>query len=116
RLRGEASGDRTLAVDRVRPVRKPTARRGCRLMTTQSDLKENYRRAYGNRIGFGKHPALILIDFVEAYFDPECELYADVDDALSSALRIRDAARLNGIPVIYTNVVYQAGGVDGGRF
>lgn len=85
-------------------------------MTTQSDLKENYRRAYGNRIGFGKHPALILIDFVEAYFDPECELYADVDDALSSALRIRDAARLNGIPVIYTNVVYQAGGVDGGRF
>ncbi|QKV19136.1 isochorismatase family protein [Oricola thermophila] len=85
-------------------------------MSTESDLQENYRRAYGNRIGFGKKPALILIDFVEAYFDPACELYADVEDALASALRIRDKAREIGIPVIYTNVVYQAGGVDGGRF
>lgn len=85
-------------------------------MSTESDLQENYRRAYGNRIGFGKKPALILIDFVEAYFDPACELYADVEDALASALRIRDKAREIGIPVIYTNVVYQAGGIDGGRF
>lgn len=85
-------------------------------MMTESDLQENYRRAYGNRIGFGERPALILIDFVEAYFDPNCELYADVEDTLASALRIREAARANGIPVIYTNVVYQAGGIDGGRF
>lgn len=85
-------------------------------MSSESDLQENYRRAYGNRIGFGKKPALILIDFVEAYFDPDCELYAGVEDTLASALRIRDNARENGIPVIYTNVVYQAGGIDGGRF
>lgn len=85
-------------------------------MSTESDLEQNYRRAYGNRIGFGKRPALILIDFVEAYFEPNCELYAGVEDALTSALRIRDSARANDIPVIYTNVVYQAGGLDGGRF
>ncbi len=85
-------------------------------MTTEEDLLNNYRKAYDNRIGFGARPALILIDFVEAYFDPECALYADVDDALASAIRLRDAAREAGIPVIYTNVVYQAGGADGGRF
>ena len=85
-------------------------------MSTETDLVENYKRAYGNRIGFGRKPALIFIDFVEGYFNETCELYADVDDALASALRIREVARQKGVPVIYTNVVYQAGGKDGGRF
>lgn len=85
-------------------------------MSTETDLVENYKRAYGNRIGFGRKPALIFIDFVEGYFNESCELYADVDDALASALRIREVARQKGVPVIYTNVVYQAGGKDGGRF
>lgn len=80
------------------------------------DLTENYRGAFDGRLGFGKAPALILVDFVEAYFDKESPLYAGVDDALTSALRVRDAARVAGIPVFYTNVVYQKGGEDGGVF
>ena len=67
-------------------------------------------------IGFGQRPALILVDFVEAYFDESCELYADVDDELASALRIRELAAQKGVPVIFTNVVYQPGGADGGIF
>lgn len=85
-------------------------------MSTLTDLSENYRLAFGNKIGFGKRPALIFIDFVEAYFNKECELYADVDDALESALRIREVARKQGVPVIYTNVTYLPDGSDGGRF
>lgn len=85
-------------------------------MNTDADLVENYKRAYGNRIGFGKKPALIFIDFVEGYFNEECELYADVDGALASALRIREVARAKDVPVIYTNVVYEKGGINGGRF
>ena len=80
------------------------------------DLLDNTRIAYDNRIGFGQYPALLIIDFVEAYFDPSCELYAEVDDALASALRVRAAARSAGIPVIYTNVVYHPSGMNGGRF
>ncbi len=83
-------------------------------MTTSLD--QNYSKAYGHSLEPGAKPALILIDFVQAYFDKECELYADVDDALQSALRILDVARKNNVFVIYTNVVYQAGGVDGGKF
>lgn len=79
-------------------------------------LADNYRAAYDNQIGFGATPALILVDFVTAYFDPDCALYADVDDALEAALRLVDDARAAGIPVVYTNVVYQAGGADGGVF
>ena len=80
------------------------------------ELTENYRGAFDGSLGFGKAPALILVDFVEAYFNKDSPLYAGVEDALSSALRIRDAARAAGIPIVYTNVVYQEGGNDGGVF
>ncbi len=81
-----------------------------------SNVDENYAKAYGQKAGFGTRPALILVDFVEGYFDPECDLYADVDDTLASALRIRDAAHQAGIPVILTNVVYHPSAMNGGRF
>ena len=80
------------------------------------ELTENYRGAFDGSLGFGEAPALILVDFVEAYFDKESPLYAGVDDALSSALRIRDQARAANIPVLYSKVVYQEGGADGGVF
>jgi len=80
------------------------------------ELTENYRGAFDGSLGFGKAPALILVDFVAAYFVESSPLYAGVEDELASALRIRDAARAAGIPVIYTNVVYQEGGADGGVF
>ncbi|WP_320202995.1 isochorismatase family protein [Agrobacterium rosae] len=80
------------------------------------DLDENYKAAYGKKAGFGKRPALVLIDFAQAYFDPECPLYAGVDDALASALRIRKLAHEIGIPVVLTEVTYHRSGINGGRF
>ena len=80
------------------------------------DLADNYRGAFDGSLGFGTKPALILVDFVQAYFDESSPLYAGVDAELASALRIRDAARSAGIPIIYTKVVYQDGGADGGVF
>lgn len=83
---------------------------------SEEDLLENYRRAYNVKVGFGQRPALILIDFCQGYFDPDCDLYSGVEDALSSALRVRDAAHLAKIPVILTNVSYHPSTIDGGRF
>lgn len=80
------------------------------------DLTENYKRAYGKRVGFGQRPALILVDFCHGYFDPECDLYLGSGDSLASALRVREAASNAGIPVILTNVVYHPSAIDGGRF
>jgi len=80
------------------------------------NLADNYKKAFDNRLGFGARPALILVDFVEAYFARDNPLYAGVDNTLASALRIREAARAAGIAVFYTNVVYHPGGADGGIF
>jgi len=78
--------------------------------------EDNYGSTFDGRLGFGRRPALVLVDFVQAYFEESSPLYAGVEPALASALRIRDAARGAGVPVFYTNVVYHPGGADGGVF
>jgi len=83
---------------------------------SDQDLAQNYKRAFGKRIGFGKRPALLMIDFVEAYFDKSCGLYAGVEETLASALRLQQVARAAKVPVIYTNVVYNKSALNGGRF
>lgn len=77
---------------------------------------DNYAGVYDNAIGYGEKPALILIDFVEAYFQPENELYANPRSALDEALKLRELAHEKKIPVIITNVVYDENGLTGGVF
>lgn len=62
-------------------------------MKEDDEPTENYRGAFGGTLGFGNAPALILVDFVAAYFDKNSSFYAGVEDALASALRIRSVAR-----------------------
>ncbi|WP_419918824.1 N-carbamoylsarcosine amidohydrolase [Candidatus Poriferisocius sp.] len=84
---------------------------------TDHELSEDYRRAgFNNRLGFGSRPALVVIDFCRAYLDPESPLYAGVEDARASCLRVLAAARRAGIPVMHTRVEFQPGGADGGVF
>ena len=85
-------------------------------MGKMEDAKSNYAGVFEGRIGFGQRPALILIDFVEAYFASDSPLYADVRPALNAALDLREAARGAGVPVIYTNVAFHPSMKDGGRF
>lgn len=77
---------------------------------------ENYKGVYDRRLGFGARPALILVDFVEAYFDKTCELYAGVEDALASALRIRALAHRAEILTVLTNVEYHPSMINSGVF
>ena len=80
------------------------------------DLDQNYKAVFNKRLGYGKNPAIILVDFVAAYFDENSPLYADVEKALLSAIRIRNKGREKNIPIIYTNVSYQKDGKNGGVF
>ena len=77
---------------------------------------ENYAGVYDNVLGYGKSPALILIDFVEAYFQPDNELFANPRVALEAALKLRQIAHDKNVPVIITNVVYDESGLTGGVF
>lgn len=81
------------------------------------DLKDNYAGAFDGALGFGKRPALLIVDVVVAYLTPGSPLYDPAfQAALESNERLVAAARAAGMPVIFTNVVYQPGGADGGLF
>jgi nicotinamidase-related amidase len=64
----------------------------------------------------GRRPALLVVDFVRAYLEPDSPLYAGVEDARAAAARLLASARKAGIPVMHTNVAYEPGGADGGVF
>lgn len=82
-----------------------------------SDLNDDYARAgFGRTLQPGKQPALVLIDFVRAYFEPGAELYMASDDCLEEAAVVLAAARAAGVLVVHTKVAFSADGVDGGVF
>lgn len=84
---------------------------------SDSDLHDNYTGVFDGRVGFGRRPAVLVVDFVEAYLQPGSPFHAaDVPGAVEQTVAVLAAARARAVPVIYTTVSYQAGGVDGGVF
>ena len=80
-------------------------------------LDDDYAKAgFGGRLGIGERPALLIVDVCMAYLDPGSPLYAGVESALASNIRLVAAARASGVPVILTRVAYGPGGADGGLF
>ncbi|WP_114520444.1 isochorismatase family protein [Altererythrobacter sp. ZODW24] len=85
---------------------------------TDAALTQNYKGAFDGRLTPGKKGALLLVDVVTAYVDPGSSLFAGETAvaALECNSRLLKAARATGMPVIFTNVVYQDDGADGGLF
>lgn len=80
------------------------------------ELPGNYAGAFDGHLPFGKRPALVIVDMVRAYFDAASPLFLGGEDVLASNRRLLAAARAAGVPVVFTNVEYAPGGVDGGVF
>ncbi|HEY0940240.1 MAG TPA: isochorismatase family protein [Steroidobacter sp.] len=73
-------------------------------------------RGFDGVLQAGAQPALVIVDFVLAYLTPGSPLYADVASARDACARLLRVARAAAIPIVHTNVRYQAGGRDGGVF
>ena len=93
---------------RLRPVMEPTP----------TDLDADYQGAgFGATLPFGPRPAVLVVDLVQAYTQPGSRLYAQgFVDAVPANRRLVGAARAAGVPVIFTTVVYDSAGRDGGLF
>ncbi|HEN7338600.1 N-carbamoylsarcosine amidohydrolase [Serratia marcescens] len=79
-------------------------------------LSDNYRGVWGQRIGFGRRPALLAIDFMQAYTTEGAPLFAPgVVSAVEESRELLACARRTGIPVIHTHIRYHSGHfADGG--
>ena len=65
-------------------------------------LDDDYAKAgFGGRLAIGERPALLIVDVCMAYLDPGSPLYAGVESALASNIRLVAAARASGVPVIF---------------
>lgn len=73
-------------------------------------------RGGGTALAPGERPALIVIDFVNAYLERSSPLYAAVEPVRERCIELLGAARAARVLVIHTNVRYQAQGADGGVF
>jgi len=82
-----------------------------------SDLANNYKGVFDGRIGFGKRPALLIVDFINAYVMEGAPLFApDVVTAVDETIPLLSLAREKQIPVLYTKVLYNKNFRDGGIF
>jgi maleamate amidohydrolase len=82
-----------------------------------SDLATNYSGVFDGRLGFGRKPAVLVVDFIRAYTTKGAALYApDVVTAVSETAELLALAREKQVPVIYTRVLYSKNGLDGGLF
>ncbi len=78
----------------------------------------NYQGVWGERIGFGDRPALLVVDFLKAYTRPESPLFAPgVVDAVANTPELLAAARGAEIPIFHTRILYLAQDcADGGMW
>ena len=70
------------------------------------------RQQFGQKTGIGNKPALLVIDFVNGFHDPEILGGGNIPDAVIATAPLLDFARSHSIPVIFTRIVYAADGSD----
>ena len=75
-------------------------------MTSAQEQEFFRQRGFGLRIGFGKRPALLVIDMIKAFTDPSMMLGADLDAQIEATRQLLQAARDTSIPVIFSTVAY----------
>ena len=81
------------------------------------DIDEHYGdREFGERVGFGDQPALLVVDLITAFTDPESDLGADVSDVVAQTRRLRERFREQDLPRYFTTVAFEESYGDAGRF
>jgi maleamate amidohydrolase len=77
--------------------------------------REVYERArLGGSVTLGERPAVLVVDFSCGFTDPECALGADLTAEVEATKGLLDAARVKGLPVIFTSIGFEASLKDGG--
>lgn len=66
------------------------------------------KAGFKGRVGFGRRPAVLVVDFTLGFTDPESPLGNDtMGDKIAATRKLADAARRKGYPVIFTQEGFQ---------
>ncbi|MGK0168866.1 MAG: maleamate amidohydrolase [Gammaproteobacteria bacterium] len=83
----------------------------------ESQTREQYNeKGLGARVGWGKHPALVVVDLSNGFTDPSSPLGGDLSSELAATAQLLTSCRANGHPVIFMTVAYKADYSDAATF
>lgn len=71
---------------------------------------------FGNSVGFGRRPALLIVDFQKGFVDPEVFGGGNVAEAVAATAPVLEGMRAIGAPIAYTRAVFDEAAGDGGTF
>jgi nicotinamidase-related amidase len=81
------------------------------------DTEDRYDdREFGESVGMGERPALLVIDLINAFTDPESNLGSDVNDVLEGTARLLESFRERDLPRYFTTVAFEESYGDAGMF
>jgi nicotinamidase-related amidase len=89
-----------------RDLRLPDELRGP-LRRHLDELRERYRqRGWGGRVGFGRRPAVLVIDLAGFWLDPGQQIGSRLDPVVEATCRLLAAARAGRVPVFFTTFAH----------
>lgn len=75
-------------------------------MSYSEALNQLGERGFAGTGGFGKKPALVVIDLANAFTDPSHLLGSEAGEQIAESNRLAAAFRAQGLPVFYTIIEY----------
>jgi maleamate amidohydrolase len=70
------------------------------------------KQHFGKKMGFGRSPGLLIIDFTIGFNDPAAFGGGNISQAIEATVPLLEFARRNGLPVAHTRIVYAEDGSD----
>jgi maleamate amidohydrolase len=70
------------------------------------------RQHFGQRMGAGRHPALLVVDFTVGFNDPSAFGGGNISEAITETIGLLARVRERGWPVAHTRIVYAEDGSD----
>ena len=74
------------------------------------------RQNFGNEVGLGRRPALLIVDFQVGFADPDVFGGGNVKEAVDATVPLLKEMRALALPVAYTRAVFADDGSDAGVF
>lgn len=76
--------------------------------TNSQDMESFFhQRGFGRTIGFGERPAVIVIDIIGAFTNPDLPLGANLDKVIEQTNRILTPTRAANLPIFFSSVAYE---------
>lgn len=101
---------------RTRTPRPGPVAQGGRAQPADATRQLYVARGFMRRVGFGRAPAVLVVDFIVGFTDARSPLAGDFRAELAQTCRVLAAARRAGVPVMFTTVAYDDECREAGRF